>query len=79
MRARIMKILETDRQERVRKKLDAIFETLVREHGMEPSDVGSLMIEAGNAVAEEDGNVYLKVVMREIEERIGKSLLRQIN
>jgi len=69
-----MEILETDRLERVRKKLDAIFEALVRDHGMEPSDVCSLMIEAGNTVAEEDGNVYLNVVMREIEERIGGHL-----
>ena len=69
-----MEILEKDRLERVRRKLDQIFEALVTEHGMEPSDVCSLMIEAGNTVAEEDGNVYLKVVMREIEERIGEHL-----
>jgi hypothetical protein len=34
---------------------------------MEPSEVGSLMVDAGNAVAGEDGSVYLYVVMREIE------------
>ena len=69
-----MEILETDKLERIRKKLDEIFEALVEEHGMEPSDVCSLMIEAGNTVAEEDGNVYLNVVMREIEGRIGERL-----
>ncbi len=69
-----MEVLDTDRQARVRKKLDEIFEALVREHGMEPGDVGLLMVEAGNTVAEEDGNVYLNVVMREIEKRIGERL-----
>ncbi len=69
-----MEVLDTDRQARVRKKLDAIFEALVEEHGMEPGDVGLLMVEAGNTVAEEDGNVYLNVVMREIEKRIGERL-----
>lgn len=74
VKARRMEILDTDRLERVRRKLDEIFEALVGEYGMDPNDVCSLMIEAGNTVAEEDGSVYLNVVMREIEERIGGHL-----
>lgn len=74
MKARIMEFLEKDRIERIRKKLDEIFEALVEEHGMDPSEVGALMQRAGNTVAGEDGNVYLSAVMREIEERIGEPL-----
>jgi hypothetical protein len=70
----IMEVKDTKREKRVRKTLKAIFETLVEDHGMEPNDVGSLMMEAGNAVAGKDGDVYLYVVIREIEERIGRSL-----
>lgn len=69
-----MEILEPDRIERVRRKLDEIFETLVEQHGMEPSEVGALMQRAGYTVAGDDGNVYLNEVMREIEERIGEPL-----
>ena len=58
----------------VQKTLTTIFETLVEDHGMEPDEVGSLMVDAGNVVAEKDGSVYLYVVMREIEKRIGRSL-----
>ena len=74
MVASIMEALETDRRERVRNTLTAIFETLVEEYGMEPDDVGSLMVEAGNTVAGKEGDVYLYVVMREIEQRVGRSL-----
>lgn len=69
-----MELKEIKREKRVRKTLKAIFETLVEDHDMEPNDVGSLMMEAGNAVAGKDGDVYLYVVIREIEERIGRSL-----
>ena len=62
---------------RVQKTLATIFETLVEDHGMEPDKVGSLMVDAGNAVAEEDGSVYLYVVMKEIEKRIGRSLFEE--
>lgn len=74
MVARITQALETDRRERVRNTLNAIFETLVEEYGMEPDEVGSLMVEAGNTVAGMEGDVYLYVVMREIEQRVGRSL-----
>ena len=69
-----MEILEPDRLDRVRHKLDAIFEALVEEHGMNPSDVAALMQRAGYTVAGDDGSVYLNMVMREIEERIGQPL-----
>ena len=65
------------KKKRAQKTLTTIFETLVEDHGMEPSEVGSLMVDAGNAVAGEDGSVYLYVVMREIEKRIGRSLFEK--
>jgi hypothetical protein len=71
-----MKSKET-KETRVQKALTTIFETLVEDHGMEPNDVGSLMVDAGNAVAEKDGSVYLYVVIREIEKRIGRSLFKE--
>jgi hypothetical protein len=70
----IMEVVEIRRENRVRKTLQAIFETLVEDHGMEPNDVGSLMVEAGYAVAGKEGDVYLCVVIREIEKRIEKPL-----
>ena len=69
-----MEILEADRLKRVRRKLDETFETLVTERGMEPDNVCSTMTEPGNTVAKGDGNVYLNVVMLEIEERFGGDL-----
>ena len=71
----ITEALGTDRHERVRNTLNAIFETLVEEFGMEPDEVGSLLLDVGQALAGEEGDVYLKVVMREIEQRLGRSLL----
>jgi hypothetical protein len=62
------------KKKRVQKTLTTIFETLVEDHGMEPDEVGSLMVEAGNAVAEKDGSVYLYVMMQEIEKKIGRSV-----
>ncbi|MFC1792523.1 hypothetical protein ACFL3Q_02935 [Planctomycetota bacterium] len=69
-----MEVTETKKQERVQQTLTAIFETLVEDYGMEPHDVGLLMLEAGYAVAEPDGNVYMDVVIREIEGRIERPL-----
>ena len=74
MVARILEALETSRPGRVRNTLNAIFETLVQEYGMEPDEVGSLMVDAANTVAGSEGDVYLYVVMREIEQRVGRSL-----
>ncbi len=74
MVAPITEALATNRHERVRNTLNAIFETLVEEFGMEPEDVGSLMLDVGNAVAGKEGDLYLYVVMREIEQRVGVSL-----
>ncbi len=74
MVAPITEALEASRRERVRNALNTIFETLVEEFGMEPDDVGSLMVDAGNTVAGQEGDVYLNVVMREIEQRLGRSL-----
>ncbi len=71
----ITEALGTDRHERVRNTLNAIFDTLVEEFGMEPDEVGSLLLDVGQAVAGEDGDVYLNVVMREIEQRLGRSLI----
>ena len=71
----ITEALGTDRHERVRNTLNAIFETLVEEFGMEPDEVGSLLLDVGQAVAGEEGDVYLNVVMREIEQRLGRSLI----
>ena len=65
------------KKKRVQKTLTTIFETLIEDHDMEPNEVGSLMVDAGNAVAGEDGSVYLYVVMREIEKRIGRSLFEE--
>ena len=70
----IKEALATNRHERIRNTLNAIFETLVEDCGMEPDDVGSLMLDVGNAVAGQEGDVYLHVVMREIEQRVGRSL-----
>ena len=64
------------RERRVRETLSAIFETLIEDHGMEPSEVGPLMVDAGNTVAGTEGNIYLYVLIREIEKRIGISLLQ---
>ena len=75
MVAPIKEALGTDRHERVRNTLNAIFETLVEEFGMEPDEVGSLLLDVGQAVAGEEGDVYLNVVMREIEQRLGRSLI----
>ena len=75
MVAPITEALGTDRHERVRNTLNAIFETLVEEFGMEPDEVGSLLLDVGQAVAGEEGDVYLNVVMREIEQRLGRSLI----
>ena len=74
MVAKILEALETSRHDRVRNTLNAIFETLVQEYGMEPDEVGSLMVDAANTVAGKEGDVYLYVVMREIEQRVGISL-----
>ncbi len=76
MVAPITEVLGTNRHERVRNTLNAIFETLVEDFGMEPDDVGSLMLDVGNAMAGNEGDVYLDVVMREIEQRVGKSLFQ---
>ena len=65
---------ESKKKKKVQKTLTTIFETLVEDHGMGPNEVGSLMVDAGNVVAEKDGSVYLYVVMREIEKRIGRSV-----
>ena len=62
------------KMKRVQKTLTTMFETLVEDHNMEPDEVGSLMVDAGNTVAGEDGSVHLHVMMREIEKRIGRSL-----
>ena len=75
MVAPITEALGTNRHERVRNTLNAIFETLVEEFGMEPDEVGSLLLDVGQAVAGEEGDVYLNVVMREIEQRLGRSLI----
>ncbi len=75
MVAPITEALGTNKHERVRNTLNAIFETLVEEFGMEPDEVGSLLLDVGQAVAGEEGDVYLKVVMREIEQRLGRSLI----
>ncbi len=75
MVAPIEEALRTNRHERVRNTLNAIFETLVEEFGMEPDEVGSLLLDVGQAVAGEEGDVYLNVVMREIEQRLGRSLI----
>lgn len=74
MVAKILEALETSKPNRVRNTLNAIFETLVQEYGMEPDEVGSLMVDAGNTVAGKEGDVYLYVVLREIEQRLGRSL-----
>ena len=71
-----MEPMETNKK-RVQKTLTTIFETLVEDHGMEPDKVGSIMVDAGNAVAGEDGSVYLYIVMKEIEKRIGSSLFEE--
>ena len=76
MVAPIIEVLGANRHERVRNTLNAIFETLVEDFGMEPDDVGSLMLDVGNAMAGNEGDVYLDVVMREIEQRVGKSLFQ---
>ena len=47
------------KKKRVQKTLTTIFETLVEDHGMEPSKAGSLMVDAGNAVAGEDRSMYM--------------------
>ena len=75
MVAPITEALGTNRHERVRNTLNAIFETLVEEFGMEPDEVGSLLLDVGQALAGEEGDVYLNVVMREIEQRLGRSLI----
>jgi hypothetical protein len=75
MVAPITEALGTNKHERVRNTLNAIFETLVEEFGMEPDEVGSLLLDVGQAVAGEEGDVYLNVVMREIEQRLGRSLI----
>ena len=75
MVAPITEALGTHRHERVRNTLNAIFETLVEEFGMEPEEVGSLLLDVGSAIAGEEGDVYLNVVMREIEQRLGRSLI----
>lgn len=75
MVAPITEALGTNKHERVRNTLNAIFETLVEEFGMEPDEVGSLLLDVGQAVAGEEGDVYLNVVMREIEQRLGISLI----
>ncbi len=62
------------KKKKVQKTLATIFEALVEDHSMEPDEVGSLMVDAGNSVAGEDGSVHLYVMMREIEKRIGRSL-----
>ena len=71
----ITEALGTNKHERVRNTLNAIFETLVEEFGMEPDEVGSLLLDVGQAVAGEEGDVYLNVVVREIEQRLGRSLI----
>ena len=63
---------------RVQNTLMSIFETLVEDHGMEPDKVGSLMVDAGNTVADEDGSVYLYVVIKEIEKRVGRPLFEEL-
>ena len=73
MKAVIMEPNEA-KKKRVQKTLATIFEALVEDHGMGPDEVGSLMVDAGDTVAEKDGSVYLYVVMREIEKRIGRSV-----
>lgn len=75
MVAPITEALGTNKHGRVRNTLNAIFETLVEEFGMEPDEVGSLLLDVGQAVAGEEGDVYLNVVMREIEQRLGRSLI----
>lgn len=74
MVAPLTEALEASSRERVRNALNTISETLVEEFGMEPDDVGSLMLDAGNTVAGQEGDVYLNVVKREIEQRLGISL-----
>ena len=69
-----METMDTRRQKRVQEKLVTIFEALVEDYAMESDDVGLLMMQAANAVAGPDGNVYMDTVIREIEERIGRPL-----
>ncbi len=76
MVAPITEALRTESHERVRNTLNAIFETLVEEFGMEPDEVGSLLLDVGSAVAGIEGDVYLDVVMRKIEQRLGRSLIQ---
>ena len=67
-------IKDRTRERKVKKTLEMVMHTLVEDHGMDWVDAASLMQDASNAVVDDERNVHMAPLIREIEARIGKPL-----